>query len=50
MQAAAVMASVVYHAATMDELMPRKPLPQPLPERGTVPETIRYSAPGVVEF
>ena len=33
MQAAAVMASVVYHAATRDELMPRKPLPPPLPPK-----------------
>jgi carboxypeptidase Q len=33
MQSAAVMASVVYHAATRDELMPRKPLPPPLPPR-----------------
>jgi hypothetical protein len=33
MQAAAVMASVVYHAATRDELMPRKSLPLPLPPK-----------------
>ena len=29
MQAAAVLASVIYHTANRDELMPRKPLPQP---------------------
>jgi hypothetical protein len=50
MQAAAVMASVVYHAATMDGLMPRKPLPPPLPERQPVPELIRYASPGAVDF
>ncbi len=33
MQAAAVMASVAYHAATREQLMPRKPLPSPLPEK-----------------
>jgi hypothetical protein len=31
MQAAAVMAAVVYHAATRPDLLPRKPLPAPLP-------------------
>jgi carboxypeptidase Q len=31
MQAAAVMATVVYNAATRAEMMPRKPLPQPRP-------------------
>ena len=33
MQAAAVMASVVYHAATREEMMPRKPLPPPIPKK-----------------
>jgi len=33
MQAAAVMASVAYHAATREQPMPRKPLPAPLPEK-----------------
>jgi Zn-dependent M28 family amino/carboxypeptidase len=32
-QASAVMASVVYHAATREELLPRKPLPKPQPAR-----------------
>ena len=33
MQASSVMASVVYHAAVRDEMLPRKPLPKPQPER-----------------
>jgi Zn-dependent M28 family amino/carboxypeptidase len=33
MQASAVIASVVYHAANRDELLPRKPLPKPLPPK-----------------
>ena len=33
MQAAAVMASFLYHAAIRDEKLPRKPLPRPLAER-----------------
>jgi len=33
MQASAILASFVYHAATRDELLPRKPLPKPQPER-----------------
>jgi carboxypeptidase Q len=32
MQAAAVIASVVYHAATRPEMLPRKPLPKPQPK------------------
>jgi hypothetical protein len=32
MESAAVMASVVYHAATRPEMLPRKPLPKPQPE------------------
>ena len=32
MQASAIMASFVYHAATRDELMPRKPIPQKPPK------------------
>ena len=31
--AAAVMASVAYHAAMREQLIPRKPLPSPLPEQ-----------------
>lgn len=33
MQAAAVMASFVYNTATREEMLPRKPLPKPQPER-----------------
>jgi len=33
MQASAVIASCVYHAATRPELLPRKPLPKPQPRR-----------------
>jgi hypothetical protein len=32
MQASAVIASCVYHAATRPEMLPRKPLPKPRPE------------------
>src|SRR5258705_154320 len=35
MQAAAVMASFVYHAATRPEMLPREPLPPPLPKQKT---------------
>ncbi len=41
MQAAAVMAASVYHAATRDEMMPRKPLPAPLPPKNTLPEILQ---------
>lgn len=37
MQAAAILASVVYDAATRPEMLPRKPLPKPLPPRGPEP-------------
>jgi hypothetical protein len=33
MQASAIMASFVYHTAMRDQLLPRKPLPKPQPER-----------------
>lgn len=33
MQAAAVMASFVYHAANREEMLPRKPLPKPQPKK-----------------
>ncbi len=33
MQASAVLASFVYHAATRPEMLPRKPLPEPLPKQ-----------------
>ncbi|MBI4908028.1 MAG: M20/M25/M40 family metallo-hydrolase [Acidobacteria bacterium] len=35
MQASAVMASFVYNTAMRDEMLPRKPLPKPQPERGS---------------
>ena len=38
MQAAVVMASCVYHAANRPALLPRKPLPPPLPPKKTPPE------------
>ncbi len=41
MTSAAFMASLVYHAATRDELMPREALPRPLPEPGPLPEILR---------
>src|SRR5574340_74548 len=34
MQASAIVASMAYHTATRDELLPRKPLPKPQPRRG----------------
>jgi acetyl esterase/lipase len=36
MQASAIMASVVYHAAMRDEMMPRKPLPEPQRRTGII--------------
>jgi len=33
MEASAIMAAVVYDAATRDEMLPRKPLPKPMPPR-----------------
>ncbi len=41
MQAAAVMATAVYHAATRDQMMPRKPLPAPLPPKKELPEILQ---------
>jgi hypothetical protein len=41
MQAVAVMATAVYHAAQRDSLMPRKPLPAPLPPKQELPEILR---------
>ena len=43
MQAAAVMAATVYHAATSAEAVPRKPLPQPLPPKRPLPAILRDS-------
>jgi len=41
MISAAFMASLVYHAATREEMMPREPLPPPLPEPQPLPEILR---------
>ena len=38
MQAAAIMASFVYDAATRPDMLPRKPLPKPLPPKGPEPK------------
>lgn len=38
MQAAAILASCVYDAATRPEMLPRKPLPKPLPPTGAEPK------------
>ncbi len=40
-QAATVMATVIYHAANHDEMMPRKALPKALPPRRPLPEILR---------
>jgi hypothetical protein len=37
MQAAAIMASVVYHAAVRPEMLPRKELPKPEPKKKDEP-------------
>lgn len=36
MQALGIMASFVYHAATRDEMLRRKPFPKPQPRTGTI--------------
>jgi len=41
MQAAAVMATAVYHAAQREERMPRVPLPKALPEKQALPEILQ---------
>jgi len=41
MISAAFMASLVYQAATRDEMMPREPLPPPLPEPQPLPEILQ---------
>ncbi len=43
MQAAAVMAASVYHAATRDQSMPRKQLPSALPPKNQLPDILRES-------
>jgi carboxypeptidase Q len=39
MQASAILASFVYNAATQPEMLPRKPLPKPLPAKKVSPES-----------
>jgi hypothetical protein len=41
MQAAAVMATAVYHTANSDEMMPRKTLPKALPTKNQLPDILR---------
>jgi hypothetical protein len=41
MQSAAVLAATVYQAANSPEMMPRKPLPRPLPAKKPLPEILR---------
>ena len=41
MQAAAILASVVYDAATRPEMLPRKPMPKPLPPKQAEPAADR---------
>jgi len=41
MISAAFLATLVYHAATRDEMMPREPLPAPLPEPQPLPEILQ---------
>lgn len=41
MVSAAFMASLVYHAAMRDELIPREPMPRPLPEPQGLPEILQ---------
>jgi len=41
MQAVAVVATAVYHAANRDEMMPRKPLPAALPPKNELPEILK---------
>ena len=38
MQSAAILASCVYEAATRPELLPRKPMPKPLPPKRAEPK------------
>jgi len=45
MQASAIIASFVYHAAMRDEMLPRKPLPQPQPRTGTISD-VTYTKVG----
>ncbi len=47
MQAAAIMASVVYHAATRDQMLPRKELPKPEPKKKPEDESGKPQKAGV---
>jgi hypothetical protein len=38
------MAASVYHAATRKQMMPRKPLPLPLPEKQELPTILKVQA------
>ncbi|MGA2742057.1 MAG: M20/M25/M40 family metallo-hydrolase [Bryobacteraceae bacterium] len=46
MEASAIMAAVVYDAATRDEMLPRKPLPKPQPPRRREGEEAKPAAGG----
>jgi hypothetical protein len=46
MEASAIMAAVVYDAATRDEMLPRKPLPKPQPPRRREGEEGRPASTG----
>ena len=43
MQAAAIMASFAYQAATRPEMLPRKPLPKPRPKQNSAKKTNKES-------
>jgi hypothetical protein len=43
MQASAVMASVIWHAANRPEKMPRKPLPEPEPKWTPAPAAAAHT-------
>jgi len=45
-QAAAVMAASVYHAATREEMMPRKQLPEALPAKNELPDILKPNGGG----
>ena len=49
MQASAIMASLVYHAAVRDEMLPRKPLPKAKPASGRRPD-ISFTKVGGVDL
>src|SRR5258708_10282203 len=47
MQASAMMASFVYNGAKREEMLPRKPLPEPQTRTGTIPD-VPYTKVGDV--